>query len=130
MFFEGDWKCDHHRWVNNKVARLPKKDPFMKKTYFVSDSPTGPCNDFRKHAYELIPPNNYVLIHYLGDEKAALPFAHRNSKNTEQVFIRTCPSTMEKMKNECKTSTATKVMLQQAPDIPINQYYSQKISSK
>ena len=81
----------------------------MKKTYFVSDSPTGPCNDFRKHAYELIQPNNYVLIYYLGDDEAAIPFAHRNSKNTEQVFIRTCPSTMEKMKNECKTSTATKV---------------------
>ena len=50
---------------------------------------TGPCNDFRKHAYELIPPNNYVLIHYHGDEKAAILFAHRNNKNIEQVFIRT-----------------------------------------
>ena len=110
LFFEDDWKCDQHRWVNNKVARLPKKDPVIKKTYFVSDSPTGPCNDFRKHAYELLLPNNYVLIHYLGDEKASIPFAHRNKKkNTEQPFILTCPSTLEQIKNECKTSTATKV---------------------
>ena len=108
--FQDDWKCDGHRWVNNKVGRLPKKDPVVKKTYFVSDSPTGLCNDFRKHAYELLPANNCVLIHYLGNEKASIPFAHGNKKkNMEQAFIRTCPSTIEKLKNECKTSTATKV---------------------
>ena len=110
MFFKDDWKCDQHRWVNNKVARLPKKNPVIKKTYFVLDSPIGPCNEFKKHAYELLPSNNYVLIHYLGDEKASIPFAHRNKKNnTDQPFIRTCPSTIETMKNECKTSTAAKV---------------------
>ena len=92
------------------MARLPKKDPFVKKTYFVLDSPSGPCNDFRKHSDELLSPNNCVLIHYLGDEKASIPFAHRNKKkNTEQAFIRTCPSTIEKIKSECKTFTAAKV---------------------
>ena len=110
FYFEDDWKSDQYRWNNNKVAKLPKKNPLLKKTYFVSDSPTGPCSGFRKHAYELLPSNNYVLIHYLGDEKTFIPFAHRNKKNnTDQPFIRTCPSTIERIKNECKTTTAKKV---------------------
>ena len=81
VLFKDDWKSDQYRWINNKVARLPKKEPFVKKTYFVSDSPTGPCNEFKKHAYELIQSNNYVLIHYLGNEKTFIPFSHRNKKN-------------------------------------------------
>ena len=76
----------------------------------MSDSPTGPCNEFKKHAYELIQSNNYVLIHYLGNEKTFIPFSHRNKKNNkEQPFIRTCASTIIKLKNECKKFTAKKV---------------------
>ena len=38
-----------------------------------------------------------------------IPFAHRNKNNTEHPIICTCQSTMEKLKNECKMSTAKKV---------------------
>ena len=110
ILFIDDWKCDQYRWINNKVAKLPAKDPFLRKTYFVSDSPKGPCSDFRKHAYELLPFNGLVLFHYLGDEKSFVPFSHRNKKkNTDQAFVRTCPSAIEKIKIDCKTATAKQV---------------------
>ena len=108
--FIDDWKCDQYRWINNKVAKLPSKNPFLRKTYFVSDSPKGPCLDFRKHAYELLPFNGLVLFHYLGDEKSYVPFSHRNKKkNKYQAFVRTCPSIVEKLKIDCQTATAKQV---------------------
>jgi len=58
----------------------------------------------------LLPFNGLVLFHYLGDEKLYIPFSHRNKrKNTDQAFVRTCPSTIEKIKIGCKTSTAKQV---------------------
>ena len=77
----------------------------------MSDSPTGPCYEFKKHVYELIQSNNYVLIHYLGNEKTSYHLLIETKKATlkEQPFIRTCASTIVKLKNECKTFTAKKV---------------------
>ena len=40
----------------------PKKDPVVKKTYFVLDSPSGPCNDFRKHSDELLKVSYHQII--------------------------------------------------------------------
>ena len=33
-----------------------------------------------KHAYQLLPPKsgNVVLVHYMGDERAVVPFKHGN----------------------------------------------------
>ena len=110
LFCADDWKCDQYRWINDGVAKLPKKDPVVKKTYFLCDTPTGPSTEFKRHAYELIPANNYVLVHYLGNENIAIAFPHGNSKqNTRKAYVRTCPSVMEKMKTECNLSTAKKV---------------------
>ena len=70
-----DWRCDQYRWSNQGVRRLPRKDPHVKKSYFHVDTPNGPSREFVKHAYQLLPPNsgNVVLLHYMGDEKAAVP---------------------------------------------------------
>ena len=110
LFCADDWKCDQYHWINDGVAKLPKKDPVVKKTYFLCDTPTGPSAEFKWHAYEFIPANNYVLVHYLGNENIAIAFPHGNSKqNTRKAYVRTCPSVMEKMKTECNFSTAKKV---------------------
>ena len=43
-----------------------------------------------------------TLIHYLGNEKVAVPCAHGNSKaDSGRSFIRTCPSVLTKLKEEC-----------------------------
>ena len=38
---------------------------------------------FMKHAFELLATNDVatVLIHYIGDEKCAVPYAHGNATN-------------------------------------------------
>ena len=46
-----------------------------------------------KHAFELLAPNNVltVLIHYIGNEKCAVPYAHRNAtSDSKRMYIRTC----------------------------------------
>jgi len=92
------------------VRKLPKREPTIKKTYFQADTPNGPCKEFVKHSYELIPPNGYVLIHYLGNETAACGFAHRNSKHhLDRQYTRTCPSVLQSIENECALSTTAKV---------------------
>ena len=103
-----DWRCDQYRWSNQGVRRLPKKDPRIKKSYFQVDTPNGPSGEFVKHAYELLPPNsnNVVLVHYMGDEKAAVSFAHGNAKGLERTrHIRTCPSVLRSIENECDQAT-------------------------
>lgn len=29
-----DWRCDGHRWVNQRTAKLPKRSPQYRKSYF------------------------------------------------------------------------------------------------
>jgi len=85
--FIDDWKCDQYRWINNKVAKPPSKNPFLRNTYFVSDFPNGPCPDFRKHAYEMLPFNGLVLFHYLGDEKSYVSFPIQIEKQRPSICM-------------------------------------------
>ena len=110
IFSIDDWRCDQYRWVNNAVRKLPKRQPVVKKTYFQADTPKGPCSEFVKHSYELIPSNGYVLIHYFGNERAACEFTHGNSKqHMERKYTRTCPSVLRSVENECAVSSTAKV---------------------
>ena len=90
----------------------PRENQFIKKTYFVADTPNGPCREFTKHSYKPIPSNGYVLIHYLGNETAhaTCGFTHGNSKHhLDRQYTHTCPSVLQSIKNECTLSTAAKV---------------------
>lgn len=84
------------------------------------DNRTG--NQFSKHAYQLLSPTidkgNAVLIHYLGDEKIAIDFPHKNRSHSEKVHIRTCPSVIEKLKKSCTHETAAAVYRKLVADIP------------
>lgn len=104
-----DWRCDQYRWVNNAVRKLPRQNPTIKKTYFLANTFIGPLKEFTKQAYELVPSNGNVLIHYLGNEKAACDFAHKNAKHTDKGYVRTCPSTIRSLENDCSQWTTSKV---------------------
>ena len=119
-----NWRCDQYRWVNQGVKRLPKKHPKVKKSYFHIDTPKGISNDFSRHAYELDPPNKFVLIQYLGDEGAAIDFAHRNKKNDSRVHIRTCPSVLKDLTTECTRSTTSKVHKSAITNLPPTSHIS------
>ena len=104
-----DWRCDQYRWFNNGVKELPKSHPTIKKTYFICDTPDGTCSAFKKYSYELLLPNGYTLIHYIGDERVANDFSHGNSKSSNRKFVRTCPSVMHNLDAQCSTSTTSNV---------------------
>ena len=64
-----------------------------------------------KHAYELLEPYDIptVLIHYIGDEKCAVPYAHGNAaSDCNKNYIRTCPSVIKSVKHSCLIETAVK----------------------
>ena len=88
------------------------KIPRYRSHTFQIDKPDGPSSEFVKHAYELLPPNHSsgtVLVHYMGDERAAVNYAHGNAKSkSPRPYVRTCPSVLQGLKDECKTSTAVK----------------------
>jgi len=41
-----------------------------------TDTPSGPSKKFQKQAYQLLEESDHILIHYIGDEKKAIEFAH------------------------------------------------------
>ena len=122
MFID-DWRCDQYRWCNSGVKKLPKHSPKIKKSYFQIDSPdNGASHAFTKHAYQLLSPTtdkgNAVLIHYLGNEAAAIDFPHGNSSQLTRAHVRTFPSVIEKLKNSCAHGTAATVYRNLVADIP------------
>ena len=108
MFVE-NWRCDQYRWVNEGVHLLPRKSPELRKHYFLIDGPDGASTRFRKCAYQLISNQNVTLIHYMGDEKAAVDFSHRGAKSSDRCFIRTLPSYIHSCKELVKSSNASLV---------------------
>ena len=69
--------------------------------------PNGPSKAFQKHTYQLINDreSNALLIHYIGDENAAVLFPQYNSK-IETPFVRTCPSSYKKFAEMCESEKA------------------------
>ena len=89
---------------------ITSKKHCVRKSYHSIDTPNGPSKDFGKHAYHLISSKTFTLIHYLGNEKVAIPFCHRNAKGYPSAsFVRTCPSTLKIMKGQCIHNTASVV---------------------
>lgn len=109
LFPVDDWRCDQFRWVNQGVTKLPRKGPKLKKLYFDTDTPNGPSKEFQRHGYQLLDDKSVTLIHYLGDEKAAIDFAHRSTKKNSKTFTRTCPSYLKTCEELVKTKVANVV---------------------
>ena len=74
----------------------------------------------REAAYQLLPPNsgNVVLLHYMGDERAAVSFIHGNAKGLERAHIRTCASVLRSMENECNHATPATVYRKLVTAVP------------
>ena len=101
----------------------------MQKSYFQISRPNGPSSEFVKHAYELLPlsNSNTILVHYIGDENAAVDYAHGNAKSeSSRLYVRTCPSILQGLKKECKTNSAVKVYRSQITQIAVPTHLSVK----
>ena len=105
-----DWRCDQYRWDNQGVARLPRKNPKVRKLYFNADTPTGSTKEFQRHAYQLLDDKSLTLVHYIGDEGAAKDFSHRGAiQQPDKPFVRTCPSYLKACEEMCKNEKANVV---------------------
>ena len=104
-----DWRADQHRWVHNGVASLPRKEPRVKKSYYLLDTPDGPSKAFQRHTYQLPNNKNITVIHYVGDESVASHFPHRNAKHSTTPFIHSCPSYLKKWEEKCQVNKANVV---------------------
>ena len=116
-----DWRSDQYRWVNQGVHLLPKKNPVIRKTYYQIQTPEGPGKDFTKHAYQLLSPTkgNVTLIHYIGNEKVAVPFPHGNEKNNcDCPYTRTCSSVLQDIKASSSLNTPSKVYKAAVTNLP------------
>ena len=74
-----------------------------------------------KHAYQLVTPSNTstVLIHYIGDEKGVVHFAHGNASNqTGRPHIRTCPSVLKGLQDACKHTATAKAYKSHVTKVP------------
>ena len=72
-----------------------------------------------KPSYKFIPSNGYVLIHYVGNERAACEFTHRNSKHhMDRQYTRTCPPVPHSAENKCAVSSTAKVYRKNINKIP------------
>ncbi len=95
------------------IRQLTRKEPHVKKSYIQISTHKGPSSEFVRHEYQLLPPNNSdtVLIHYLGDEKA--------KDGPERAYIRTCPSVLRSLENECKETTSAKAYKNHITKVPL-----------
>ena len=74
-----------------------------------------------RHAYQLLTPSSSkaILIHYIGDEKAAIKFPHGNAtKHLSRPHIRTCPSVLRSLEKECQHTTTAKVYRSHITQVP------------
>ena len=84
------------------MTKLPRKEPLVKKFCFYLDTPNGPSKEFQRDGYQLIGETTFTLVHYLGDQSAAVDFCHRNStKSSNNNFVRTLPSKMNEFEKAC-----------------------------
>ena len=69
FFFWENYKCDQYRWVNSGPKEIPRKNPLVRKQYFIGKLPEGKTQAFQKHTYMLIGDQRSpcpVLLHYIG----------------------------------------------------------------
>ena len=107
--------------LSKVFGSIPKKEPLQKKSYFQLHTPDGPSKEFIRHAYQLLSTNSsgLTLIHYVGNEKAAVDFPHGNQKqNKERGYTRTCPSVLRKLEDDCLTGTTSKIYKSAITNIP------------
>ena len=48
---QDNWKSDQYRWLNYGSKDIPKRDPLVKKLFFVGKNPDGKTNKFQRHVY-------------------------------------------------------------------------------
>ena len=73
------------------------------------DLPEGMSKEFQRHAYQLLKDDKVTLLHYVGNEKAAVNFCHGNKKTDTCNYNRTAPSTISRLKHSVVSETPSRI---------------------
>jgi len=107
---KNDWVADGYRWFSVGCDRLPRRQPVLYKRKFQTVTRSGPSSAFKRVAYSVIGPtaNDYILVHYIGDETLAEDLPHGNVKKREEArpFQRTAPSVLAQRAAEAKVRSS------------------------
>ena len=101
LCFIEDWRVAGYRWFQNGTKWIPKRNPVIKKVYFIAVTPSGHNKLFKQNVIfntqediEVI-----LIIHYIGDQSVACDFPHGNAKSS-QNYHRTLPSVLKRLSSE------------------------------
>lgn len=90
------------------IVRIPNKKPTMFISFFRIRLPGKKYSkSFQKYVYGQTENEKYTALHYVGDPSVFQPLSHSNSESENAVFIRTCPSIIEKIKSRADGATAS-----------------------
>ncbi|XP_002156677.1 uncharacterized protein LOC100203952 [Hydra vulgaris] len=116
-----NWKSDQYRWLNYGSKDIPKRDPLVKKLFFVGKNPEGKTNKFQRHVYTLIGDQRVpkpVLVHYIGDETVMVDHPHGNTKKSNDPYYTTAPS----VRRSANLSKKSKVNLNDSESHVLNMF--------
>jgi len=105
-----NWKCDQYRWLNYGSKEIPKRDPLVKKLFFIGKNPDGKTSKFQRHVYTLIGDQRSpkpVLVHYLGDETVMIDHPHGNTKKSSAPYFATAPSVRKSITYKAQSPNGT-----------------------
>jgi len=105
-----NWKCDQYRWLNYGSREIPKRDPLVKKLFFIGKNPDGKTSKFQRHVYTLIGDQRSpkpVLVHYLGDETVMIDHPHGNTKKSSAPYFATAPSVRKSITYKAQSPNGT-----------------------
>jgi len=71
-----DWIADGYRFRQNGTSKLPRNNPQVKKIHYQLQLPDGKRGPFKKFVYEVIGQQDYLILHYVGNETEAADFPH------------------------------------------------------
>ena len=109
---------DQYLWLNDGSRKYPKSDPVVIKSNWRIKTTTGSAKNpkgagsslFKRTEYGLLDSERFFLLHYIGDETVFEPMPHGNAKKSSRNYVKTCPSTIDTIKDELESGlTAGKV---------------------
>ncbi|XP_065656541.1 uncharacterized protein LOC100202561 isoform X2 [Hydra vulgaris] len=108
-----NYKCDQYRWLNSGPKEIPRKNPLVKKQYFIGKLPHGKTQAFQKHCYVLVSDHRSpypVLLHYIGDESVMVDYPHGNSKKSNLAYFAIAPSVRKDIASRSQTLLPTAII--------------------
>eukprot|EP00111_Clytia_hemisphaerica_P019697 TCONS_00058133-protein len=110
---QDNYKCDQYRWLNSGPKAIPRKNPLVKKQYFIGMLPGGKTSAFQKHTYTLVGDQRSpypILLHYIGDETIMVDYPHGNARKSTSAYYATAPSVRKDIAKRSKNALPTAIM--------------------